>query len=59
MTTTSRTSQQRISPVFIGIAAVTAVTGWATWTGFASSPGLAVFLFVTSAWVVSLCLHEY
>ncbi|RZB16281.1 site-2 protease family protein [Streptomyces sp. F001] len=59
MTITSRTSQQRISPVFIGIAAVTAVTGWATWTGFASSPGLAVFLFVTSAWVVSLCLHEY
>ncbi|WP_200303533.1 site-2 protease family protein [Streptomyces adelaidensis] len=59
MTITSRTSDQRISPVFLGIAAVTAVTGWAVWTGFASAPGLAVFLFVTSAWVVSLCLHEY
>ncbi|MFF5482363.1 site-2 protease family protein [Streptomyces sp. NPDC012935] len=59
MTTASRTSEQRISPVFLGIAAVTAATGWAVWTEFAASPGLAVFLFVTSAWVVSLCLHEY
>ncbi|MEV1068147.1 site-2 protease family protein [Streptomyces sp. NPDC050263] len=59
MTTASRKSEQRISPVFLGITAVTAVTGWAVWTDFAASPGLAVFLFVTSAWVVSLCLHEY
>ncbi|MEV4329095.1 site-2 protease family protein [Streptomyces sp. NPDC049597] len=54
-----RPSDRRISPVFIGIAAVTAVTGWAVWTDFAASPGLAVFLFVVSAWIVSLCLHEY
>lgn len=59
MTTASPTREQRISPVFLGIAAITAITGWAVWTGFASSPGLAVFLFVTAAWVVSLCLHEY
>ncbi|WP_371580780.1 site-2 protease family protein [Streptomyces sp. NBC_01314] len=59
MTTASRTSEQRISPVFLGITAITAITGWAVWSGFASSPGLAVFLFVTSAWVISLCLHEY
>ncbi|MEV7344375.1 site-2 protease family protein [Streptomyces sp. NPDC093544] len=58
-TTASRRSDRRISPVFIGIVAVTAVTGWATWTGFAEQPGLAVFLFVTAAWIVSLCLHEY
>ncbi|MFJ9343827.1 site-2 protease family protein [Streptomyces sp. NPDC101733] len=51
--------ERRISSVFLGIVAVMAVTGWAVWTGYASSPGLAVFLFVTSAWVVSLCLHEY
>lgn len=56
--TTSR-SDRRVSPVFLGILAVTAVTGWATWTGFAEQPGVAVFLFVTAAWVVSLCLHEY
>lgn len=60
MTTAARRhSDRRISPVFIGIAAVMAVTGWAVWTDFAVSPGLAVFLFVTSAWIVSLCLHEY
>ncbi|MFD8022895.1 site-2 protease family protein [Streptomyces lavendulae] len=51
--------ERQISSVFLGIAAVMAVTGWAVWTGYAASPGLAVFLFVTSAWVVSLCLHEY
>ncbi|MFF3815506.1 site-2 protease family protein [Streptomyces bluensis] len=56
---TSRRSERRISPVFLGIVAVTAVTGWATWTGFAEQPGIAVFLFVTAAWIVSLCLHEY
>lgn len=58
-TATSRHSDRRISPVFAGIVAVMAVTGWATWTGFAAQPGVAVFLFVTSAWIVSLCLHEY
>jgi Zn-dependent protease len=58
-TATTRHSDRRISPVFLGIVAVTAVTGWATWTGFAEQPGVAVFLFVTAAWIVSLCLHEY
>jgi Zn-dependent protease len=58
-TAAARRSDRRISPVFIGILAVTAVTGWATWSGFAEQPGVAVFLFVTAAWVVSLCLHEY
>lgn len=56
---TTRTIDRRISPVFLGIAAIMAVTGWAVWTDFAGSPGLAVFLFVTAAWIVSLCLHEY
>ncbi|WP_329133693.1 site-2 protease family protein [Streptomyces sp. NBC_00670] len=58
-TAAARRSDRRISPVFLGILAVTAVTGWATWTGFAEQPGVAVFLFVTAAWIVSLCLHEY
>ncbi|GGX52847.1 site-2 protease family protein [Streptomyces minutiscleroticus] len=58
-TAASRHSDRRISPVFVGIVAVAAVTGWATWTGFAEQPGVAVFLFVTAAWIVSLCLHEY
>ncbi|MDX3539842.1 site-2 protease family protein [Streptomyces sp. MB09-01] len=51
--------ERRISSVFLGVFAVMAVTGWAVWTGYSTSTGLAVFLFVTSAWVVSLCLHEY
>jgi Zn-dependent protease len=50
---------RRISPIFLGIAAVMAVSGWAVWTGFATDRGFAVFLFVVSGWVVSLCLHEY
>ncbi|GHB04284.1 site-2 protease family protein [Streptomyces termitum] len=54
-----RRGERRISPVFLAILAVMAVTGWAVWTGFGALPGLPVFLFVTSAWVVSLCLHEY
>ncbi|MER5303455.1 MULTISPECIES: site-2 protease family protein [Streptomyces] len=59
MTTAPTRSDRRISPVFLGIAAVTAASGWAAWTGFADNPGFAVFLFVTAAWIVSLCLHEY
>ncbi|MFJ4919403.1 site-2 protease family protein [Streptomyces sp. NPDC088725] len=58
-TATSRNSDRRISPVFLGIVAVMAVTGWAVWTDFSAAVGFAVFLFVTSAWIVSLCLHEY
>ncbi|NML49453.1 site-2 protease family protein [Streptomyces sp. R302] len=54
-----RREERRISPVFLAVLAVMAVTGWAVWTDFAALPGVAVFLFVTSAWVVSLCLHEY
>lgn len=59
MTTAISRRDRRISPVFLGIVAVMAVAGWAVWTDFAASPGIAVFLFVTAAWVVSLCLHEY
>ncbi|GAA3489781.1 MULTISPECIES: site-2 protease family protein [Streptomyces] len=59
MTTAISRRDRRISPVFLGIVAVMAVAGWAVWTGFAASTGFAVFLFVTAAWIVSLCLHEY
>ncbi|MEU9338972.1 site-2 protease family protein [Streptomyces sp. NPDC048290] len=59
MVTASIRSERRISRVFLGIVAVTLVTGWAAWKGFAEEPPFAVFLFVTSAWIVSLCLHEY
>ncbi len=54
-----RGSDRGISPVFLGIAAVMVVSGWAVWTHFAADSGFAVFLFVVSGWLVSLCLHEY
>ncbi|MGR8010826.1 site-2 protease family protein [Streptomyces hypolithicus] len=59
MTTAITRRDRRISPVFLGIVAVMAVSGWAVWTEFSASTGFAVFLFVTAAWIVSLCLHEY
>ncbi|MET9295982.1 site-2 protease family protein [Streptomyces sp. NPDC003077] len=60
MSTAARRTDHRVSPVFLAIVAVMAVTGWAVWTGkLAANIGLAVFLFVVSGWIVSLCLHEY
>ncbi|MFG2400586.1 site-2 protease family protein [Streptomyces lydicus] len=60
MTTAIRRADRRVSPVFLALVAVLAVSGWAVWSGtLASNTGFAVFLFVVSGWVVSLCLHEY
>ncbi|MEV6599327.1 site-2 protease family protein [Actinoplanes sp. NPDC051346] len=46
------------SPVFVGILALVAVSGWMTWTGY-GNVRVDVFLLVLSGWVLSLCLHEY
>ncbi|HEX5566335.1 MAG TPA: site-2 protease family protein [Streptomyces sp.] len=59
MSATHTRTHQRISPVFLGLLAVMGVSGWAVWTHYAAGTGFAVFLFVVSAWIVSLCLHEY
>ncbi|MCK7623496.1 site-2 protease family protein [Streptomyces sp. RS10V-4] len=60
MTTALPRTDRRVSPVFLALTAVLAVSGWAVWSGaLAARAGIAVFLFVTSGWVVSLCLHEY
>ncbi|KAK1178700.1 site-2 protease family protein [Streptomyces sp. NBS 14/10] len=59
MATAVSRRNRRISPVFLGLAAIMGVSGWAVWTDFSASPGFAVFLFVVSGWIVSLCLHEY
>lgn len=56
---TTHGGDHRVSPVFLAVAAVAAASGWGVWTHFAANTGFAVFLFVASAWVVSLCLHEY
>lgn len=46
------------SPIFLGILAVAIATGWALYSGLGNS-GITTFLFVASAWVVTLCLHEF
>lgn len=59
MTTVSERRARQVSPVFVGLVLIMAVAGWAVWDGFALDTGFAVFLFVVSGWIVSLCLHEY
>jgi Zn-dependent protease len=59
MATTIARSDRRVSPVFLGLFAIMVVSAWAVWTEYAASTGFAVFLFVVSGWIVSLCLHEY
>ncbi|MFF8383672.1 site-2 protease family protein [Streptomyces kanasensis] len=59
-----RRGDRAVSPVFLAVAGVTAAAGWAVWSGAGPASGgvgrgVAVFLAVTGAWVVSLCLHEY
>ncbi|MEU4560902.1 site-2 protease family protein [Actinoplanes sp. NPDC023936] len=46
------------SPVFVGIVAVFAVSGFMTWSRFGNVK-IDVFFFVISGWIISLCLHEY
>jgi Zn-dependent protease len=46
------------SPIFLGLVALTGISGWALWTGI-GTPGLVAFVFVASFWVVTLCLHEF
>lgn len=46
------------SPIFLGLLVVTIAAGWALAAGF-GPPGVVAFVFVTAAWVVTLCLHEF
>jgi len=50
-------SRWRLSPNFIPLAAVFLVSGALLFTG-ALYAKIGVFVFVTSGWIVSLCLHE-
>ncbi|MEU1310844.1 site-2 protease family protein [Streptomyces cinnamoneus] len=59
MATQATRGEGRVSPVFLALVAIMAVSFWAVWTDFSASPGFAVFLFVLSGWIVSLCLHEF
>ena len=47
----------RLSPNFVPLAAAFIVSGVLLFTGALYAP-IGVFIFVTSGWIVSLCLHE-
>lgn len=50
----------RVSPVFLGLIALTAASGAMLWFGVL--PGLAgpvTIAFVTTGWITSLCVHEF
>mgnify|MGYP007039447712 CR=1 FL=1 len=47
----------RPSGIFLALVAICALSGVMAWHQV--TPRLAVFLFVVSGWLVSLCLHEY
>ena len=52
----------RPSPVFLAIVACFAVSGAMVWrpdTSTGRGYQLAVFAFVVSGWLISLCLHEF
>ena len=46
------------SPIFLGLVALTIISGWALWSGI-GTPGIVTFIFVAAFWVVTLCLHEF
>ena len=49
-----------ISPVFLGIVGVTAVSGGLLWTGLLPRLNLPLTLvFVVGGWITSLCIHEF
>lgn len=56
-----RSGRLPVSWVFLLLVAVCAASASATWSarGFTAQPRLAVFGFVFSGWLVSLCLHEF
>lgn len=53
-----RRKRIKVSPVFLGILAVTATGGVAAWTGYGNAR-FAVFVFVFGAYFAVLCLHEF
>jgi Zn-dependent protease len=64
MTTQSQAarSTRAPSPLFLGLVAVAALSGAALWNARASwgvGMGIAAFVFVTTMWVITLCLHEF
>lgn len=53
-----RRNRIKVSPIFLGIVAVTVTGGVAAWTGYGNAR-FAVFVFVFGAYFAVLCLHEF
>ncbi len=53
-----RETSHRPSPIFLGLVAGAAISGWALWAGIGPAAIMA-FLFVMFFWVISLSLHEF
>ncbi|HZM77122.1 MAG TPA: site-2 protease family protein [Candidatus Limnocylindrales bacterium] len=47
-----------ISMIFIGLVVTTLVSGWLLWAEVTPAP-VTTFVFVLSAWLITLCLHEF
>jgi Zn-dependent protease len=58
LTSTICSIMRRPSLIFVALVVALVAGGWATWTGW-GNPNIAVFVFVTAGWLVSLCLHEF
>jgi len=50
--------QLQISPIFLLLVTLMLISAYPLWNG-SGLTGLWAFLFITSGWVVSLCLHEF
>jgi Zn-dependent protease len=50
----------RVSPVFLGLVAATALSGALLWLGILSAyTGALTIVFVTAGWITSVCIHEF
>ncbi|HEX6681659.1 MAG TPA: site-2 protease family protein [Candidatus Limnocylindrales bacterium] len=47
-----------ISMIFVGLVVTTLASGWLLWAKVTPAP-VTVFVFVLSAWLITLCLHEF
>lgn len=47
-----------ISMIFVGLVVTALATGWLLWAEVTPAP-VTTFVFVLSAWLITLCLHEF
>ncbi|MFN8414113.1 MAG: Clp protease N-terminal domain-containing protein [Anaerolineales bacterium] len=57
--TLRRAMQNGISPIFISLVLFTATMAGFLWFDVGNNKQVVMFAFITSGWLVSLCLHEF